>query len=79
MQEYIKEGRLRILAKPNAKKTEITGYDEERDAVKISIKAPPEDNKANRELLKFVQKTLHKKAEFVSGMTSKLKIIRILG
>jgi len=38
--------------------TEVIGYDENRDAIKIAISAPAEDNKANIELIKFVSKQM---------------------
>ena len=75
LKKYIKENKLNIIAKPNSPKTSIVEYDSNRKAVKITIAAPPDKNKANRELLKFLSKTLKKKAKIVSGSKSKYKII----
>ena len=44
---------------------------------KIQIKAKPEDNKANIELIKFLSKSLKKKVRIVSGFKSKEKIVEI--
>lgn len=66
-----------IIVRPGSSKNEITGYDAEREAYRINIAAPPQDNKANRELLKFLTKELKKKVEIKSGLKSKKKIISI--
>ena len=44
----------------------------------MMIKAPPEDNKANVEVVKFFSKIVGKKVKIVSGMTSKKKVIRVV-
>ncbi|MBS3176862.1 DUF167 domain-containing protein [Candidatus Woesearchaeota archaeon] len=54
IEQYVHNNTLAILAKPNAPKTELLGYDESRKAVKIAIAAPPDKNKANEALLKFL-------------------------
>lgn len=77
IQQYIIQNKLRILVKPNAKKTEILGYDHEKNIVKIALAAPPEENKANKELLKFVSRILKKKVHFVTGLRSKEKVLEI--
>ena len=77
IEKYIKNNILSILAKPNAKKTEILSWDDNKQALRIAIKAPPEDNKANRELLKFLKKTLKKRVELLQGTKSRQKVFRI--
>ncbi|MBR9702726.1 YggU family protein [Candidatus Woesearchaeota archaeon] len=74
--DYVKNNHLAIIVKPNASKTEFLGYDESREAVRISIAAPPDDGKANKELLKFLKKELGKNCELVSGKTSRKKLVR---
>ena len=52
------------------------------DAVKVFIKAPPVDNKANRALVKFLAEKLNVKTrdlEIVSGQTSRLKTLTVTG
>lgn len=78
LQQYVHNNKLHVLVKPNAKKTEILGYDPERNAVKIAIAAPPEDNKANLELLRFLHRQLKKQVRLISGMKSKKKVLEIV-
>ena len=47
---------LPIKAVPNANRSEIIGW--EHDALKIKLQAVPEDGKANKELIRFLSKTL---------------------
>ena len=77
LEEYITNGRLRIIAKPNAHKTEILDYDADKKLVRIAIAAPADKNKANTALLKFVSRQLKKNVAFVSGLKSKEKILEI--
>lgn len=67
-----------VIAKPNSSKNEILGYDSERKAYKIAIAAPPEDNKANIELVKFLSKKLKKKVVIKSGFRCRKKTILVL-
>lgn len=69
---------LKIIVRPNSSKSEITAVDKERNALRVSIKAPPDKGKANKEIIKFFSKLLKKKVEIVSGMKSKEKMIRIV-
>ncbi|MEM3126467.1 MAG: DUF167 domain-containing protein [Candidatus Woesearchaeota archaeon] len=46
MNKYIKNNILKVIVKPNSRKTEVVSYDEGREAVKIAVAAPLEDNKA---------------------------------
>ena len=75
--ELIKNNQLALYVKPNAKKTEITGKNMEKQCVNISVKAPPEDNKANIEIIKFFTKLLKRKIKITKGLKSKTKIISI--
>ena len=69
---------LAIKAQPNASRNKIVGiYD---DVLKISIKAPAVEGAANKELVKFLSKEFKvAKSEitFVSGQTSKRKLVRL--
>jgi TIGR00251 family protein len=71
---------LTVQAAPRAAKTEICGV--HGDAVKIRVKAPPVDGKANQALREFIAELLGvslRAVELVSGETSKRKIFRISG
>jgi uncharacterized protein len=66
---------ITIVANPNSQKNEILGYDEAKKAYRVNIKAPPENNKANIEIIKFFTKLSKKKVRIISGKTSKKKIL----
>lgn len=81
---------LKVKVIPNAKKTEMMGWEELADegmveqgwALKIRLAAPPVDGKANKVLCEFLAKTLgvtKKSVEILSGDTSRLKRIKIEG
>lgn len=74
----IKESKFKIIVKTNVRENKIEGFDNERQAYRISIKAKPEDNKANIELIKFLSKSLKKKAKIISGFKSREKIIETI-
>lgn len=72
--------RLRVRVQPRASRTEVVG---ERDgALKIRLAAPPVDGDANRELVRFVAKTLGlapSHVRLVSGGTNRSKTLEITG
>lgn len=70
-------GKVKILVKPNSKKDELLGFDEEKHAYKVAIAAPPEDNKANIAVIKFFTRLTKKKVTIVTGLKSKQKILNI--
>lgn len=72
---YIKNGHLKIIVKPNSRENEILSYDSDRNALRVSIAAPAEDNKANIEVIKFFSKLLKKKVRIKSGLRSKEKLL----
>jgi len=59
--------------KAKHKKDEILCYDEEKQAYRVAISAPPEDNKANIAVIKFFARLTKKNVTIVSGLTSKTK------
>ena len=71
---------FRVSVQPGASKNEITGVQE--DALKIRINAPPVKGKANRALIDFLAEKLGVKkseVEIISGYTSKIKKIKVVG
>lgn len=76
IKDYIVDGKLKILVKPNSPKTEITGFNKERNAIKLNVHAQPEKGKANTEIIKFFSKQTKKKVEIVSGLKSKTKLLK---
>jgi len=69
--------KFKIIVKTNTKKNEVLGYDKIKEAYRISIKEKAEDNRANKEIIKFLSKLLKKKVRIVSGLKSKEKIIEV--
>lgn len=80
MTHQAKRTRLEIHVQPNAKKNEI--IQQQDGSFKIKITAPPQEGKANRELIAFLaQKLKIKKSDItlIHGETSKTKLIEISG
>ena len=77
IRKHIINNRIHIIVKPNAKKTEITSWDDEKKALRISVAAVPDKNKANKELIKYLSKLLKAKIMLVSGAKSRLKVLEI--
>ncbi len=73
----IQETKFKVLIKPNSKKNEIMGFDLSKKAYIIHIKEPAEDNKANKELIRFLSKELGEKVAIKSGLRSKEKILEV--
>ncbi|OUJ19461.1 hypothetical protein AMET1_0131 [Methanonatronarchaeum thermophilum] len=49
---------LRVNVNPGQNKTQITGYNEWRQRIRIDVKEPPEKGKANKELINYLQNIL---------------------
>ncbi len=75
-EQYIKNGVLKILVKPNAAKNEILGWDEARQALKVAIAAPATKGKANLEVYKFFAKLTKKHVQLKSGLSSHEKLLK---
>lgn len=71
----IKEDRFKVIVKPNSKSNKIIGFDNDKKAYLVRIKAKAEGNKANIELIKFLSKVLGKRVNIKSGFKSREKII----
>ena len=71
---------FKIKVQPGAAKNEIVGV--QGDVLKVKINAPPVKGKANRALTDFLAEKLGVKkseVEIISGHTSKIKKIKVLG
>ena len=71
---------FKIEVQPGAAKNEIVGV--QGDALRRKINAPPVKGKANRALIDFLAEKLGTKKseiEIMSGYTSKIKKIRVVG
>lgn len=75
--DYITDNSLKVLVKPGKKNNYVLGYDYEKKVLVVEIKAPAQDNKANKELVKFLSKLLKKRVKIKSGHTSKIKTLLV--
>ncbi|MBU2566262.1 YggU family protein [Patescibacteria group bacterium] len=67
---------VRII--PNAKKTEVVGY--EGKTLKVRVSAPPIEGKANKELIKLMADLCDcspSEIEIIKGQTTKLKLLDV--
>lgn len=69
---------FKLIVKTNMAKTEILGFDKEKNAYRMNVHAVPEKGKANLEIIKFFKKELKKDITIISGMASRQKLIRII-
>ncbi len=74
----LKQGNLTILVKPNAKKDEILNWDDKRNALRVNIKAPADDNKANIAVIKLFSKLTGKQVRIIKGLKSKEKVLKVV-
>ena len=81
-----KNKRIKVIVRPNSPKTKIIGYDKEKKAYRLNVKAQPEKGKANLEVVKFFTKLLKKenkesktnrKIRIVSGLKSREKVLML--
>lgn len=75
---FRKTGSITILVRPRAAKNEIIGWDDARQAMRVNIAAPPENNRANMEVIKFFSKLVGKRVAIVRGMTGREKVLRVV-
>jgi uncharacterized protein (TIGR00251 family) len=71
---------LPVRAQPGARKAGVQG--EQAGALKVAVRAPPEDGRANKALLELLRELLGVKrsqVELVSGMTNRDKRFLIRG
>ena len=74
IQKHLKNGTLTLRVAPRSGREELV---ERENGLKLFLKAPAEDNKANLELIKFFKKEFKLKVEIISGMKSREKVVRI--
>lgn len=67
-------GKIKIKVHPNSGKQEIK---KKEDYYLVHLKSPAENNKANVELIKLLQKYFGKEIRIKSGFTSRNKVVEI--
>ena len=73
IRKYFKDGLL-IKVIPNSNEASIA---ENNGQIKIYLKSPPRNNKANLELIKFFKKEFNLRVEIVSGLRGRKKVLMI--
>lgn len=71
---------LKLHIQPKASKSEVVGL--HGDRLKVRLKAPPVDGKANEELVRFLSELLgvpKSNIEILSGLTGRQKTVKIIG
>ena len=66
---------IEIKVKPNSRENKI--LEQEGNKMKVAVKAPAREGKANQELIKFLSRELKTRVEIIRGKTSSRKIVRI--
>jgi len=73
--KYMKNGSFQVKVVPNSSKEELI---EENGLLKMYLKAVPDKEKANKELIKYFKKELGLRVEIKLGAHSREKVLRIL-
>jgi uncharacterized protein len=68
---------LEVHVIPNSKEFKITEFNSEKKALKIKINSVPEKGKANKELIKRLEKEFKCKIELIKGIKNKNKTIKL--
>ncbi|MDO8480549.1 MAG: DUF167 domain-containing protein [Nanoarchaeota archaeon] len=66
-----------IIVKARSPKTELLGFDDSQKAYRMSVHAPPEDGKANKEIIRYFKKEQKLDVEIISGFTSRKKLVKL--
>lgn len=74
----IKESRFNVIVKTKSNSNKLVGFDKEKQAYSLNIKAVPEKGQANKEIIRFLSKLLKKQVRIVRGVKNKEKIIEVL-
>lgn len=69
---------VNVIVKTRAGKSEIIGFDSERNAYRVAVKSAPEKGEANLEVVKLLSKHFKMPARIISGFKSKKKLVEIM-
>ncbi|MBI2572638.1 DUF167 domain-containing protein [Candidatus Woesearchaeota archaeon] len=73
--KYISNNKITLRATPNASQTRLI---EEDGKLKLYIKAVPEDNKANKEIIAFFKKEFKLKVVIDKGEKGRDKVLKVI-
>jgi uncharacterized protein (TIGR00251 family) len=74
--DALKLGAINVKVKPNSRETIVLDYDIEKKEFLVSVAAPPDKNKANIELIRFLSKLAKREIQIIKGKTSVKKVLR---
>ena len=66
---------INVKVKPNAPETKIIS--QAGDSLVVAVAAPPENNKANVELIKFLRRKFGADVRIVRGLKGKNKLVKV--
>ena len=75
IRKYIFNNIIKLKVIPNSSRTKMI---EENNSLKMYLKAVPEKNKANLELIKFFKKEFNLRIEIIRGMKGREKVLRVI-
>ncbi len=67
--------RIKIKVRPNARTEEVK---QNGDVLVVSVKEPAEKGKANKAVVKLLEKYFERKVRIVSGVKNKTKVIEVI-
>ena len=69
---------LKVVVKTRMPEDSIGGWDAEKQALVVHLKAPAQEGKANRALLQLLSREFQAEARIVKGFTSREKYVKII-
>ncbi|MCD6381491.1 MAG: DUF167 domain-containing protein [Candidatus Aenigmarchaeota archaeon] len=67
--------KIKIKVRPNARTEEVK---QNGDVLVVSVKEPAEKGKANKAVVKLLEKYFERKVRIVSGVKNKTKVIEVI-
>ena len=75
---YVKNAQIAVRVTPRSSRSEIEAWDEKDQLLRIRVRSPPDNDRANKEVLLLLKKICKKKVVIVHGKKSRNKIIQFL-
>jgi hypothetical protein len=80
-EEALKVGKgftlMEVNVSAGSKESGICGYNEWRKAIELKVKSPAREGKANREIIKEMEKLFGTRVELIRGVKSSNKTLKI--
>ena len=69
---------IKVRVRTKADRSIVKKYDPESETYFIDIESPPENGKANKEILKILSKRFKRRLRIISGSKSKNKVLEFI-